>query len=292
MKNLKKISLALFSIALLFSCVKDDVEDFKSGTYIVGFKSSASSYIYTGADTDPAHITEPIDLIGGGDGTPSDSNITVQFSVDASSTAIAGTDYTIDVTGNQVTIPAGSDFTLLPMTINPVVLPGNTPKTIVINLTQVSSNNATISDADKQITITIAKCESNLAGDYSLEVTRIDNGAVYNFTTETITSTGTLGEYITSSTSEFGDLALGGTQDLTAAGAPRNGFLFNDICQSISIPEQNLGDYYTNLVFGNPDETNEVTLDPVTGQVVSITMTYTVERSVGDLKYRAIYTKL
>lgn len=292
MKNLKKISLALFSIALLFSCVKDDVEDFKSGPHIVGFKNSSSSYIYTDADVNPVQISEPIDLIGGSNGTPSDSNISVQFSVDASSTAIAGTDYTVNVTGNQVTIPAGSDFVLLPITINPLVLPGNTPKTIVINLTQVSSNNATISDSDKQITITIAKCESALAGNYSLEVTRIDNGAVYNYTTETITSTGNLGEYITSSTSEFGDLALGGLYDLTDDGAPRNGFLFKDVCQSINIPEQNLGDYYTNLVYGNPDETNEVTLSPVTGQVESITMTYTVKRSVGDLKYRAVYTKL
>lgn len=292
MKNLKKISLALFSIALLFSCVKDDVEDFKSGPHIVGFKNSSSSYIYTGADVNPVQIAEPIDLIGGTDGTPSDSNITIQFSVDASSTAIPGTDYSIDVTGDKVTIPAGSDFTSLPMIINPVNLPGNTPKTIVINLTQVSSNNAVISDADKQITITIAKCESDLAGDYSLQVTRIDNGAVYNYTTETITSTGNLGEYITSSTAEFGDLALGGLDDLTADGAPRNGFLFKDICQTINIPEQSLGDFYTNLVYVNPDEQNEVVLDPVTGLVVSITMTYTVERSVGDLKYKAVYTKL
>lgn len=292
MKNFKKISLALFSIALLFSCVKDDVEDFKSGPHIVGFKNSSSSYIYTGADVNPVQITEAIDLIGGSNGTPSDGNISVQFSVDASSTAIAGTDYTIDVTGNQVTIPAGSDFVLLPMTINPLVLPGNTPKTIVINLTQVSSNNATISDSDKQITITIAKCESALAGEYSLEVTRIDNGVVYNFSTETITSTGTLGEYITSSTGYFGELALGGVDDLTDDGAPRNGFLFNDICQTISIPDQFLGDYFGNDVYGNPDETNEVTLDPVTGQVTTITMTYTVDFAAGPRKFRAIYTKL
>lgn len=292
MKNLKKITLALFSIGLLFSCVKDDVEDFKSGQHIVGFKKSESSYIYTSADVNPVQITEPIDLIGGSNGTPSDSNISVQFSVDASSTALPGTDYTIDVTGNQVTIPAGSDFALLPLTIKPITLPGNTPKTIVINLTQVASNNATISDSNKQITITIAKCESALAGNYSLEVTRVDNGTVYNFSTETITATGTLGEYITSSTGYFGDLALGGLDDLTDDGAPRNGFVFNDVCQSISIPDQILGDYFGNDVFGNPDETNEVTLDPSTGLVTSITMTYTVQFNAGPRKFRAVYTKL
>ncbi|NHM01905.1 hypothetical protein [Flavobacterium difficile] len=292
MNNFKKITLALFSIVLLFSCVKDDVEDFKSGAHIVGFKKSESSYIYTSADVNPVQVTEPIDLIGGSNGTPSNSNITVQFSVDASSTALQGTDYTIDITGNQITIPAGSDFVLLPITINPTVLPGNTPKTIVINLTQVSSNNAVISDANKQITITIAKCESALAGDYTLEVTRIDNGAVYSFTTETITSTGTVGEYVTSSTSEFGDLALGGLDDLTTSGAPRNGFIFNDVCQTIIIPQQFLGDYYPNLVKGSQDDQNEVTLDPLTGNVVEITMTYTVVRAAGLRKYRAVYTKL
>lgn len=292
MKNLKKISLALFSIALLFSCVKDDVEDFKSGTHIVGFNKSESSYIYTGADVTPVQITEAVDLIGGSNGTPSSGNITVKFTVDPSSTAIAGTDYTINATGSQVTIPAGSDFALIPMTINPATLPGNTPKTIVINLTQVSTSNAAISDADKQITITIAKCESALAGNYSLEVTRVDNGTVYNYTSETITSTGTLGEYITSSTGYFGDLALGGIDDLTDDGAPRNGFLFKDVCQTISIPNQLLGDLFGNDVYGNPDETNEVTLDPVTGLVTSITMTYTVDFLAGPRKFRAIYTKL
>lgn len=292
MNNFKKITLALFSIVLLFSCVKDDVEDFKSGAHIVGFKKSESSYIYTSADVNPVQITEPIDLIGGSNGTTSDSNIAIQFSVDASSTALQGTDYTIDITGNQITIPAGSDFVLLPIIINPTVLPGNTPKTIVINLTQVASNNATISDSNKQITITIAKCESALAGDYSLQVTRVDNGTVYNFSSETITATGILGEYITSSTGYFGDLALGGLDDLTDDGAPRNGFVFNDICQSISIPDQFLGDYFGNDVFGNPNETNEVTLDPITGVVTSITMTYTVQFNAGPRKFRAVYTKL
>lgn len=292
MNNFKKITLALFSIVLLFSCVKDDVEDFKSGAHIVGFKKSESSYIYTSADVNPVQITEPIDLIGGSNGTTSDSNIAIQFSVDASSTALQGTDYTIDITGNQITIPAGSDFVLLPISINPTVLPGNTPKTIVINLTQVASNNATISDSNKQITITIAKCESALAGDYSLQVTRVDNGTVYNFSSETITATGILGEYITSSTGYFGDLALGGLDDLTDDGAPRNGFVFNDICQSISIPDQFLGDYFGNDVFGNPNETNEVTLDPITGVVTSITMTYTVQFNAGPRKFRAVYTKL
>lgn len=291
MKNLKKISLALFSMIALFSCVKDDVEDFKSGSHIVGFKRTSSSYIYTSADVNPVQITEAIDLIGGQDGTPSDSNITIQFTVDASSTAIQGTDYTINATGNQVTIPANSDFVLLPITVNPSVLPGNQPKTIKINLTQISTGNAVVSDAKKQITITIAKCESALEGDYSLVVTRIDNGDVYNYSTETITSTGTIGEYVTSSTAEFGDMSLGALDDLTLDGAPRNGFIFNDVCQTIVVPEQNLGNYYTNLVFGNPDEENEVVLDPL-GNVVSITMTYTVERAAGNRKYKAVYTKL
>jgi len=292
MKNLQKITLALFSIIALFSCVKDDVEDFKSGAHIVGFKRSNSSYIYTSADVNPVQITEAIDLIGGANGTPSDTPITIQISVDPSSTAIQGTDYTIDAVNNQVTIPAGSDFTMLPITINPSVLPGNLPKTVKVNLTQINSGNAVVSDAKKQITITIAKCESALAGDYTLQVTRIDNGTVYNFSSETITSTGTLGEYVTSSSGPYGDMALGGIDDLTADGAPRNGFIFNDVCQTIAIPEQNLGDYYSNLLYGNPDDQNEVVLDPVTGNVVSITMTYTITFGAGPRKYKAVYTKI
>lgn len=275
----------LLSIVVIVSCVKDDVENFSEGSYIVGFKNTQGAYIYTDLDVNPVQISEAITLIGGSNGTANPESITIPFSVDASSTAIAGTDYTINASGGSVTIPAGMDFVLLPITINPSVLPGNQPKTIVINLGQPNANTV-VSDSKRTITITIAKCESDLSGVYSLQVTRLDNNAVYNFPNEIITALPAqgLGVYETSTTGPY--------DDLTLDGAPRNGFIFKDVCQSIQIDEQNLGDYYSNLVYGNPAETNEVTLDPLTGDVVSITMNYTITFSAGNRRFTAVYTKL
>jgi hypothetical protein len=285
MKNFKLIVLTILSLLSLHSCVKDDVENNATGDYIVGFRSTLGSYIFTDNDVDPVQVKEKINLIGGQNGTPSDEDIVIPFTIESSSTAIAGTDYILNTTGNSVTLAANTDFTELPFTVNPNVLPGNVPKTIVITLGSPLNSNATISEARKTITITIAKCESDLAGTYSLEVTREDNGEVYNFSNEIITQL-SLGEYVTSTSGPY--------DDLTDDGAPRNGFIFKDVCQSVVIEEQYLGDYFSNLLEGDSNA-GMVTLDPLTGEVVSITMNYSIRgfsSGVSRRYFTAVYTKL
>ncbi|MFN3754597.1 hypothetical protein [Flavobacterium sp.] len=285
MKKIKLIVLTILSLVSLQSCVEDDAENNSNGPHIVGFRNAQGSYIYTDNDVDPVQIAEPINLLGGSNGTPSEEDIVIPFTIDPSSTAIAGTDYTVNITGNTISLPAGADFIQLPFTVNPAVLPGNVPKTIVVSLGQPLSSNAVIADNKRTITITIAKCESDLAGMYSLTVTRQDNGAVFNFPNEVITQL-SLGEYVTSTTGPY--------FDLTDDGAPRNGFIFKDVCQSIVIDEQYLGDFYTNLVEGDANA-GAVTLDPVTGEVVSITMNYSIRgfSAAPNRRYfTAVYTKL
>jgi hypothetical protein len=285
MKKIINISLAIFALIMVTSCVKDDDENTSTGARVVGFSRNFNSFIFTGADTDPYVINEKINFIGGNDGTPSNEDIVIYFSIDPSSTAIEGTDYTIS--GNTTTLVAGSNFTQIPITVDPSVLPGNTPKTIVINLDSTNSDKSVIANNKKQITITIAKCESNLAGTYDLVVTRTDNNSTYYFPSEVITQIG-IGQYVTSSTGPYGN------GDLTGSGAPRDGFIFNDVCQSIQIEEQYLGDYYSNLVEGDSNS-GEVTLDPVTGEVVSITMYYSIRGfSSGTYQrtFTAVYTKI
>ena len=284
MKKIKYILLTVFAFTSLLSCVEDDVENNSNGDYIVGFRNPLGSYIFTDIDVDPVQVTEPINLVGGDNGTPSENDIVIPFTVDPSSTALS-TEYTINAPGYVVTLEAGSDFVMLPITVNPAVLPGNVPKTIVINLGEPQTEGAVIAADKRTITITIAKCASALAGDYSLVVTREDNGAVYNFPNETITELA-LGEYVTSTTGPY--------FDLTDDGAPRNGFIFKDVCQSIVIDEQYLGDYYTNLVEGDEDA-GSVELDPITGDVVSITMHYSIRGFTAAPTRRyftAVYTKL
>lgn len=285
MKKIKQISLAFFALLMITSCVKDDDENTGTGDRVIGFSRNFNSFIFTGADTEPYLINEKINLIGGNDGTPSNEDIVISFSIDASSTAIQGTDYTIS--GNTTTLTAGSNFTQIPITVDPNALPGNTPKTIVINLDGTDSEKAVIANNKKQITITIAKCESNLAGIYDLVVTRTDNNTTYTFPGEVITEIG-IGQYETSSTGPYGNGAL------TGSGAPRDGFIFNDVCQSIQIEEQYLGDYYSNLVEGDSNA-GFVTLDPDTGEVVSITMYYSIRGfSSGTARrtFTAVYTKI
>jgi hypothetical protein len=285
MKNIKIIFLCIVTLIIAISCVKDDAENNSKGDLIVGFKNSQSSYIYTDVDVNPVQVFEPIDLVGGSNGTTSNTDISIPFTIDASSTAILGTEYTITATGGSVTLEAGSSFVKLPFTINPSVLPGNVPKTIILNLGQPSPAGVVVAEDKKTITITIAKCESDLAGTYALVVTRQDNGVVYNFPNEVITEL-SLGVYVTSTSGPY--------NDLTDDGAPRNGFIFRDVCQSIAIDEQNLGDYYSNLLEGD-DDSGSVILDPVTGEVTSITMNYSIRGfSAGVTRryFTAVYTKI
>lgn len=288
---MKKISiyivLALSFLTVASCMVDDDVATVSEGDYIVGFKNSISSNIYTDLDVDPVNLVQPIDLVGGQNGTPSDEAIVVEFEIDPSSTAIAGTHYAITATGNTLTLEPGSTFVNLPITVYPAALPGNLPQTIVVNLTQVSSSNAVILEERQTTTITIAKCSSDLAGLYNLTVTRLDNNTTYNFANEELTQV-SVGEYETSSTANYGP------GNLTGQGAFRDGFIFNDVCQEVVIPEQYLGDYFSNLVYGNETDGSQgfVTLDTDTGEVESITMYYIVEFTAGNRSYKAVYTKL
>lgn len=294
---MKKINLYLILAISLFtvaSCmVDDDVDTVSEGPYIVGFKNSLPSYIFTDADSGPITINEPIDLVGGNNGTVSEQDITIQFQIDPSSTAIAGTHYSLPNNGNTLTLKAGENFVNFPVIVNTDNLPGNLPQTIVVNLLEVSSSNGVIVNNRKSTTITIAKCESNLAGNYSLVVTRLDNNASFSAPNEVLTEL-SLGTYVTSSTGNYGTAP--GFTSLLAQGAPRNGFIFNDVCQSIVIEEQNLGNYFTNLVYGNETDGSQgfVTLDPETGEVESITMYYiiTFSNPTSLRPYKAVYTKL
>lgn len=291
MKKIKLLLLTFISSLLVISCLVDDnVKDgqFSNSPYAVGFRSANASYIYTDLDTEIATESTSVDLIGGNNGIASNEDIIITFEVDASSTAIEGQQYTLTNNTGTIVIPKGQDFISFPFTINPNNLPANQPKTIKINLTGVTSPNGIIVDANRTITIVIAKCASNLAGNYSLQVTR-NNGAVYDFPNEVITQIG-FNEYVTSTTANY-------TLPILQADYPdiqRAGFTFKDVCQTIQIDEQNLADYFTNLVYGNNigDGTNgSVTLD-TNGEVVSITLEYTVTFESGNRSYTAVYTKL
>lgn len=293
---MKKIKIIVTLIAFTFmanSCLVDDnVNDssFSGSPYVVGFKNTFSSYIYTSLDTEKVTIVEPIDLVGGNNGLPANYDLAIRFEVDPSSTAIAGENYTLLNSTGVATIAANSDFVNFPIELNPETLPDNQPKLLKINLIEVTSPNGVVAENRKSINITIAKCASELEGVYSLVVTRtdIDNSPVVNFPNEVITKIG-FNEYLTSTTASY---SLSGLQadypDITRAG-----FTFKDVCQSIQVDEQNLADYFSNLVYGNSvnGSFGNVNLND-DGEVVSFTINYTVTFAAGNRNYTGVYTKL
>ncbi|WOC40779.1 hypothetical protein [Polaribacter sp. HL-MS24] len=117
-------------------------------------------------------------------------------------------------------------------------------------------------------------CASNLAGAYSLILSR-DNGADVAFPNEIITEVSP-GYYKTESTYRW---AVGSI-------APDQGFNFNDVCGTLTAPQQGLAQgYYSNKVYSFEDGS----ADPVTGDLV---IKYIVEFGSGPVECIGTYTKL
>ena len=117
-------------------------------------------------------------------------------------------------------------------------------------------------------------CASNLAGAYSLILSR-DNGADVAFPNEIITEVSP-GYYKTESTYRW---AVGTI-------APDQGFNFNDVCGTLTAPQQGLAQgYYSNKVYSFEDGS----ADPVTGDLV---IKYIVEFGSGPVECIGTYTKL
>jgi hypothetical protein len=97
-------------------------------------------------------------------GAASSSDISITYEVDASSTAIENLHYR--VTGNSVTIPAGSFSTALPFEVFPDAMNPGEQFTIVVNIT---SSDVTIHPDYGSATHTIQiTCPSDLGGTYTV----------------------------------------------------------------------------------------------------------------------------
>jgi hypothetical protein len=101
-----------------------------------------------------------------------------------------------------------------------------------------ATGDANVTNNGKLINITLSyQCFSDLAGTYDATMVR-DGGTTYNYT-DVITQIG-VGQYRTSEVGHW----IGGL----GVGTP--GYTFLDECNKITIPGQNLVDYYSNWVEG------------------------------------------
>lgn len=261
------------------SCLIDDSADYEDndkGTNLVGFVLTSTSL---GAVADGNEYQYSLNMkVLGPTYRDVKSTITATVAVDESSTAVEGVHFRLD--NPTVTFsPDNNLLNTLPVTIltEGIRAPLDVAPVMVLKVTDVSGDNNVL-NSGKTIAVTLNYgCFSNLAGTYTLTINRVNLAGVastYTRTDEVITKTG-IGEYRTTYVGHWlpGDLA---------PGTP--GFTFVDVCNKITIDEQNLANLYSNLVKG----TIIGTVNPDTGDLY---MEYSICTDDGCNFYKCTYVK-
>ncbi len=280
---MKKIILLAAIAFASFSCNTDDSnlddENFINSPQVVGFSGKFETVAYF-ADEGPVSREFPVDVINMGAGNPFGEDITITYSVDPTSTAVEGQEYSFLDNSRQVVIPAGGSFGMLPLTINTGQLNPTMKTQLIINLTAVDKDGFVIADQQKQFKVIFVGCQSQLAsvtpGDYTVVVTRND-GIVRTYLNENIGFV-SVNYFKTSTTGTW------------AAGtiAPDQGYNFTDICGDITVAEQGLAQgYYSNTVKGlTSDGTDGFVTDNNNFQVK-----YEISFAAGNRTYTNVYTR-
>ncbi len=242
MKNYFKY-LTILCVSLMFtSCLVDDVDETATndeGPNLASFRNTSGT-LGAIANGDEYAFDIQVEVLGP---TITDQTGDVQLTVtaDPSSTAIEGTHYSLPSPTMTLTEAANylgtfpvtllSDGILAPLAVSPK---------LVLALSDASGDNVVANG--KKITLTLNYlCFSNLAGTYNTVTRYVRGGADVSTTngTDVLTETGT-GEYRTGLVGHWSAAALGGTPGMT----------FFDVCNGITIPNQNLVDLYSNEVEG------------------------------------------
>lgn len=263
----KLLLLAVISLGL-FSCNDDEPQAFGPNQTIIGFpKKSVSNSFLTDVVSAPLNV--PINLIGFANETLP-GEVVVNWTIDPSSTAVDGVEYTIS--GSQaISIAAGSTTGTANFTVYPTTFDATAPKTIVINLTTVASNNAIVGEQYKQVVVTLqGVCNSQLQGNYSNSTVIPVSSSVYNFNDEVWTKdAGTVSDYTGNHVGRFyGTTQVAGTgSPQTQLAVPVAVIFFTDICDKIKLEQQLLANAYPNIVTQDATQFANSTVDPDTGVV-------------------------
>ena len=272
MRYLKYFSILIFSMLLVTSCFEDgpNLEDNALGNNVAGF-ANASQVCAGIADGVSTYTFKLKVKVTGPTMMDLTEDVTMTFGANDASTAISGTHYSI--TNSSVTLSAANnylgevEFTMLTAGIE---APLDESPVLVLEVTDATGpSNVVNSGKLMNVTLNYA-CFSNLAGTYDVETLRGDGGLRY--WTETIKEIG-IGTYLTQYV---------GTWDppLNSSGY---GFVFNDVCDVLTIPDQDLADMYSNDV----RMLEAGTVDDETGV---LEMSYTIEFSDGPFSYESTYT--
>lgn len=289
----KLLLLAIVSLGL-FSCNDEEPQTFGPNQTIVGFakKSVSNSYLTDVVNT-PLNV--PINLIGFANETLP-GEVVVNWSVDPSSTAVSGVEYTISGT-QSATISAGNTVGFADFVVYPTTLDPDAPKTIVINLTTVASSNAIVGEQYKQIVVTLqGVCNSQLQGNYTNSTLRLNNATTYTWTDEVITKDlGTVSDYTGShvgqyyGTSQTAATVVGAGSASAQLAGPIAVFHFTDICDQIQVNQHNLIDLYSNIVTQSGTQFANSFKDPDTG-IITIQYSIWFTNNTVERKFVGTYT--
>ena len=280
MKNIKSYLFVLLASFAMTSCLVDDdliTDGYGDSPNLVGFTSAKATASFA-ADEEEHNFVVALSTTG-----PNmraiDEAAVATITVDPSSTAIAGTHYAL----NQTTVTLSPDnnmisnlnLTILTAGLEPPITPS--PYLILNVNTVTGGNGAIVNGRTGQIKVTINYlCFSDLAGSYDVVTHYVyPSGGIDTFinSTDNINSLGS-GTYRTENVGHWTQAALGGTP----------GFSFSDVCDAITIPEQNLVDLYSNLVAGVAGASF---VDPDTGVIY---FEYTVCTATACREYYVTYT--
>lgn len=285
MKLFKLLSISVLAAGLLNSCLVDDdiPANIETTPYIVGFDQASATNSYF-EDIGPVEVAYPVSLKGSPTGSNNTEDIVVSYSVDPTSTAIEGQEYDFVSNTGSLTIPANSNFALLPIYVNTGNLDPDAPTNLKINIA-TSTDNTTVSAQYQQLTITFVGCQSVLGGNYAVTGLRLPDNASFSMGTEPLTEV---------AANTFHTLTVG--HWAAGSNSPDHGFDFVDVCGQLTIlPDQLLMNAFSNEWGGiqHEDELAETGshgfVDPVTGDFEIV---YHIVLSGTDYIYNMTYTKL
>lgn len=253
---MKKLFLFLLASTLFVGCNDDEVGTFGATQNVVGFEGNAKKLNYL-TDVNEADVKVSVQLASFANEATLAAPVNVKWEIDESSTAVAGTDYDFaDNTGGTVRIAPGTTADNIPFTVYPVNFDPANPKTIVLNLTSVSSNNAVIGSQLRQVVITLQGiCPSNLEGVYSITYS---SGTVAIFT---ITALGN-GQYHSDTTMGWG--------------TGQYWFEFTEVCGTISYNDWQFQSGYPMSGSGTVNDDGSITFGPVSIDGIYADRFYTV----------------
>ena len=168
------MGLGLITVFLASSCEDPSVGDdeavnFNNGISVVQFTTAK---INAPAVADGSETTFNVKvLLAGPDIENLTEDVTVNFSIDPSSTAVVGTNFKFDVTSVVLT-KANNYLATLPVTIITEGITPPTSPTLVLNIDSVSTTqeDVFVSGNKSQIIVTLAySCSANLTGTYELD---------------------------------------------------------------------------------------------------------------------------